>query len=278
MTNLDETNEYVLGTEEAETERLRFQHAVWREQAYALWARAGFRGGDSLLDLGCGPGFTSLDLAGFVGATGKVLAVDQSGRFLATLRQEAARQGAAHLETLESSIEALDVPPGSVDGAYARWLFCWLPDPALAVERVARALAPGGAIVIQDYIDWAAMDLLPPSPIFHRSIEACMASWRASGGDIDVGKRLPAIAQELGLVVEHYAPVARVGAVGSLEWRWMRSFYESYLSKLVERGELDGAHLAEHLALWAERDAAGDSWCYTPTMVDIVLRKPGVGI
>ena len=58
-----EKGEYVLGTNDEELMRLGFQHRVWGEQAFALWERAGFAPGQTIVDVGCGPGFATLDLA-----------------------------------------------------------------------------------------------------------------------------------------------------------------------------------------------------------------------
>ncbi len=52
-----------LGTTNLELRRLEDQHAIWRDHALASWHRAGFGTGQRLLDLGCGPGFASFDLA-----------------------------------------------------------------------------------------------------------------------------------------------------------------------------------------------------------------------
>jgi ubiquinone/menaquinone biosynthesis C-methylase UbiE len=74
--------EYVLGTDRAELERLGLQHQLWLAQAVAAWERAGFRRGHRILDVGCGPGFATVDLAQRVGPRGKFVAVDISQRFL----------------------------------------------------------------------------------------------------------------------------------------------------------------------------------------------------
>ena len=72
--------DYVLGTERAELERLGMQHQLWLAQAAEAWERAGFRPGQKLLDLGCGPGFATVDLAQRVGPRGQVVAVDIAER------------------------------------------------------------------------------------------------------------------------------------------------------------------------------------------------------
>src|SRR5262247_2672440 len=86
-----EEREYVLGTDDGELQRLGFQHRVWSAPAFALWERAGVHRGAAVLDVGCGPGYGTLDLARLVGEQGRVLGVDVSERFLAHLRDEAER-------------------------------------------------------------------------------------------------------------------------------------------------------------------------------------------
>ncbi|MCP3914134.1 MAG: methyltransferase domain-containing protein [bacterium] len=271
---MTEEAEYILGTDSAETRRLRFQHEVWVQQAHALWERAGLRGGDTVLDLGCGPGFTSFDLAHVVGSEGRVIACDESARFLEFLTAERERRGLAQVEPSHGAIEMLDLEPGSVDAAYARWLFCWVRDVEAALAPVARSLKPGGVVALQDYIDWGAMKLIPRSPIHDRAVEACMRSWHESEGTIDVGEILPAAAEACGLVVEHLRPIARTGRVGSLEWRWIGKFLHSYLPKLVKKGLFASEELDVFRAEWSHLSTERIGFCYTPVVVDIVLRKP----
>lgn len=269
----ESTKDYILGVERAELDRLRFQHTAWLAPMHRLLARAGLRGGARALDLGAGPGFTTVELARFVGPAGSVLAREQSADFLAFLRHERERLGLSWIEPSAGTVETLDLPEESVDLAYARWLLCWLPDPAPALERVVRALAPGGALVFQEYLDWAAMKLLPRSAVFDRGVAACMRSWEVGRATIDFAERAPEIAQRFDLALEVFEPVARTGDVGSLEWRWMGGFFSIYLPKLVERGLYGAAELDAWRAEWARREREGTSRVCTPTMADVVLRK-----
>ena len=68
--------------EDQELSRLAFQHQVWSEETAEMLRRAGFRLGHSLVDLGCGPGYLSFDLSKIVGPNGKVIAVDNSKKFI----------------------------------------------------------------------------------------------------------------------------------------------------------------------------------------------------
>jgi SAM-dependent methyltransferase len=272
---MPDEREYILGTDRAELERLEFQHHVWVEQLYALGARAGLREGQRVLDLGCGPGFTSWELARLVGPAGRVIACDESARFVEFVRAERERRGLPQVEPRRGRVEELDLAPASLDAAYARWLFCWLPDPGAVLARVAAMLRPGGALLVQDYLDWGAMKLLPRGAAFERAVAACMQSWKEGGSAIDVMELLPALAREHGLRVETFETRARLGGVGSLEWRWIEQFFRSYLQKLVERGSFAAGELEAWQEEWRARAARPASFVLAPTMADLVLRKPG---
>jgi len=268
-----EAGEYILGTDAQEFERLRFQHQVWVEQLFALVARAGLRAGDVVLDLGCGPGFTSLELADVVGPQGRVIARDQSPRFIEFLRRECVRLGRNEIEPSLGPVEELVLADGALDGAYARWLFCWLADPGAVLERVARALRPGGVLLLHEYLDWGAMRLVPQGAAFARAVEACLASWREGGATIDFAERVPGLAPRAGLELVHIRPIARLGRAGSLEWRWLDEVFRTYLPKVVERGLLRPAELSAWTREWEERAAEDASFVATPTMAEVLLQK-----
>ena len=62
-------NDYVLGTNDEELERLGLQHRVWRPIVLDCWRRAGITFGSRVIDVGAGPGFATMDLAELVGPT-----------------------------------------------------------------------------------------------------------------------------------------------------------------------------------------------------------------
>ena len=275
MSKLEIENAYILGTDDEELRRLGFQHSVWSGQAHELWRAAGLKPGDRVLDLGCGPGFISVELARFVGPTGRVLAHDRSPRFLRFLESECFRLGLANVETLLGEAESLSLPDRSIDACYARWLFCWLADPYAVLKSVAQALKPGGAILLQDYLDWGAMKAIPPSDNYMRARRACMESWRLGGGTINICEQVPALARRAGLTVELFHPVARLGAEPSPEWRWVIGFLHHYLPSTIEKGIYTQADFDAFRAEfpWPPADS-GSRFVYTPTVADVVLRKP----
>src|SRR5215475_13462482 len=101
MKTMSPDKDYILGTHDEEISRLALQHRVWRPRALDAWQRAGFTVGQTLLDLGCGPGSAALDLAEIVGPSGSVIAVDRSRRFLDALEAGRTRRGLGNIQALE---------------------------------------------------------------------------------------------------------------------------------------------------------------------------------
>ena len=127
---------YPFGYGDEELRRLGVQHRVWQEENLRRLSRAGFGQGNTLVDLGCGPGLTTIDLARRVGPTGRIIAVDRDGeRTIPRLREAVDVAGLKNVETRVADLDQFDLPSESVDGVYGRWVLMYLP------EREARALA-----------------------------------------------------------------------------------------------------------------------------------------
>src|SRR5690349_5115420 len=170
--------EYVLGTNRDELVRLGLQHQLWAGYAADAWERAGFGPGKKLLDVGCGPGYASLDLAARVGTRGEVRAIDISERFIHHLQSQARLRGLTQVTASVGQVERLNLSKGTFDGAYARWVLCFVKNPAAVVSGVARALKTGGAFVIQDYFDYEGVKIAPNCEVFRRFFKSVAQSWR----------------------------------------------------------------------------------------------------
>lgn len=267
----EEEDAYALGTGTPEIARLAQQSACWQAQLRDACAWAGIERGSKLLDLGCGPGFTSLDLAAWTGPEGSVLACDQSQRFLAFLAESIQDRDLCKIEIRPGAIEYLDVAPIH-DAAYARWLLCWLPDPKRALQRIASGLRSGACLLIQDYMDWGAMSLLPGSSAFLNVKRACLASWRGKY-TTDIVPELFELGPAAGFKVEAVRPIARLGAPGSPEWTWIGDFLHSYGAELVKSNQLSKQEYTAFQVEMRQREERGFGVLQTPTMADVVLRK-----
>jgi ubiquinone/menaquinone biosynthesis C-methylase UbiE len=265
--------EYVLGTDDAEFARLGLQHRLWSEQAFACWERVGVRTGMTVLDVGAGPGFATLDLAQLVTPSGRVIAVDESARFIGHLEARARSFGIRNVEAHVQDAQLLDVGPACADVAYARWVLCFTPRPQDVVARVAAALKPGGLFAVQDYIDWAALSLSPKSDAFLRVMPAVGKSWRDRGGDPQVGRRLPALMAECGLRMERIMPLQRIARSTDPLWQWPTSFFANFIPRLVEQGLVSENDWREMERDWETLSRDPNAFFWTPSMVEVVARR-----
>jgi len=268
------TGEYVLGTGDHELQRLGFQHQVWSAQAFSLWERAGFGPGQTIIDVGCGPGYATFDLVDLVGPRGRVVAVDQSEPFLAHLRARAAALGVEQqIDVRKGDVETATRFAEGADGAYVRWVLCFVKDPEAVIAAIARSLRVGGTCAIQDYYFYRAISLGPPSDIFRRTIAAVDESFRRRGGDPDIGIRLPALFGRHGLEVVHAEPIVRAARPGSSLWQWPTWFFENYVPALVEMGLLTDADQHRFAEDWARHTADPNAIFVTPPVIDYVAVK-----
>ena len=267
--------DYVLGTHDEEIARLGLQHRVWRSRVLDAWRRAGFGAGQSLIDVGCGPGFATLDLAAIVGRAGRVHAVDRSRRFLDALESERRARGFEQIEVHERDLDAgLRLDADSLDGAWCRWVFAFVRNPRELLAGIARALRPGGALVIHEYLDYATWRLTPRSPEFEEFVRAVMASWREHGGEPDVGLELPRWCAELGFEVRERRPIVDVIPPGDPIWPWPKAFVEINLHRLVELERLSPERARAIGGAFAAAEAAPDALMVTPAVLEIhAVRK-----
>ena len=264
--------DYVLGTQDEELERLGLQHRVWRPAVLDAWRRAGLRPGQTALDVGAGPGFAATDLAEIVGRGGRVVAVERSRRFLDALAARAGRLGLANIEAREQDAVDQGYGEGFADFAWCRWLLCFVAEPARVVGHIATALKPGAAAVFHEYADYGAWRLLPPDPRHERFRDLVMQSWRDSGGDPDVGARLPALLEAAGLEIVEARPIDWTLRRRDFAWGWPASFMATGARRLAELGYLADAE-ADELATLLDR-ADADSWMMTPLVLELIAHKP----
>jgi SAM-dependent methyltransferase len=272
MTDREE-QEYLLGTHQAELERLGFQHRLWAPQTVALWEKAGFGPGMTLLDLGSGPGYASVELAQLAGRSGGVIAVDLSQRFLQHVDALVPAPGAAPIRTLQSDAHRLDLDDASVDGAWARWVLCFTADPGAVVREVSRALRPGGRFAILDYINYRALTVSPKWPAIERVIDATNESFRVHGGSGEIGRELPRLLRDAGFSTVDIEPVVRVARPDSPLWQWPSTFFRGYTPTLVELGLLTHDEAAAFHAAWDALSQNPDAFFFTPLLIGIVATR-----
>lgn len=179
-----------------DTDRLARQARVMAEATGAFLSRLGLRAGWACLDVGCGDGQVTLELARAVGPTGRAVGIDIDEQALAIARRSAQRSG---LSTEFIRADATE-PPGrdAFDLAYARLLLSHLADPSAALRAMRSAVRVGGCVAVEDLFT-GTLRSEPPAPALDRMQDVYSATVRAHGGDPTLGPRLPALVAAAGL-------------------------------------------------------------------------------
>lgn len=153
--------------------------------------------GRSLLDVGCGPGTLTVDLARRL-APGRVVGIDAEEGVLEEARAHAAAAGVDNVEFHPGEAYALAFDDGSFDLVHAHQVLQHLAEPARALDEMARVCRPGGTVAARD-ADYPSFAWYPADPLLDRWMELYCAVTRANGGWPDAGRRLKAFAFEAGL-------------------------------------------------------------------------------
>ncbi|MDA0666558.1 MAG: methyltransferase domain-containing protein [Planctomycetota bacterium] len=270
-----ESNAYLLGTAIPELQRLELQNELWSSQTEALWNAAGFGPGQHILELGCGPGFSSLALAQRVGETGKVLGWDRSQGFLDHLAARAEESGLPWLETFQGDVLSSQNPAleGSMDGVFSRWLLCWMKRPMDAIETAHKALRKGGKIVLFDYFHYRSLDLLPHNDAFRHGLQAVENAWYAAEGNPDVGTILPNLVEEAGFEIEHCKLITRYAKAEDPLWQWPMSFFPGFMRQLAVDNYLTTQEAEDFLAAFRASEKHPNGLFLAPPMLELVAVK-----
>ncbi|MFI9719705.1 class I SAM-dependent methyltransferase [Streptomyces sp. NPDC052396] len=229
-----------------------------------------------ILDIGCGPGTITADLAALV-PQGRVTGLDPAGSVLERARSMAAQRGLDNLEFTTGDVRALDFPDGSFDAVHAHQVLQHLADPVGALREMRRVCRPGGLIAVRDG-DYAAMHWYPLSPGLDEWQRLYPRVARASGGEPDAGRRLLSWARCAGLTDVTATASAWCYATPADRAWWSelwaeRTLASSYARLAVEGGHTDRAGLERIAEAWREWGRHPDAWFSVPSG-ELLCRVP----
>ena len=266
-----DTTHYVIRGGLEGRERLRILGRVMRPSSLSLFERLDLTDGLACLDVGCGGGDATLELARKVAPRGSVVGVDIDETKLEIARAEAAEQGVRNVEFQLSDIREADVP-ALFDVVYARFLLTHLSDPAGAVSALYRHLRPGGRIAVED-IDFSGYFTYPESKAFRRYCELYCATVVRRGGDPNIGPRLPELVKQGGFEavgISVVQPIAMEGEAKVLTPLTMENIAGAVLADgLASQTEIDD--LVRELYEFA---ANPNTVAGTPRVVQVWAQRP----
>lgn len=106
--------------------------------------------GDSVLELGCGPGNSFAELRKRVGETGRVVGVDYSAGMVGRAKSRVRQEGWDNVDVVRGDATTLGIEPESFDAVYAAMSLTAMPDPDAAIREAFSVLQNGGRIAVLD--------------------------------------------------------------------------------------------------------------------------------
>jgi SAM-dependent methyltransferase len=154
------------------------------------------RAGQSLLDVGCGPGTITADLALLV-APGEVVGLDAAADVVAQAHDHARGLGLPNVRFEVGDLYDLPYPDGAFDVIHLHQVLQHVADPTAALVALRRVLAADGVLGARDS-DYAAFTWSPSDPLLDRWRALYMAVTERNGHDAAIGPRLLAHAHAAG--------------------------------------------------------------------------------
>ena len=250
----------------------------WRTAANsAAYLLPRLRPGMDLLDVGCGPGTITADLARIV-APGRTVGVDRSIEVIESARAEQHEPlTGARVGYMAGDVYRLGLPIRSFDVVHAHQVLQHLSDPAAALTEIRRVLRPGGVLAVRDS-DYGGFFWAPADRRLDRWRQVYQAVGRANGADPQVARRLPALVAGAGFT-EVEASSSTWTFAGGDDRRWWgglwadRTVASSFAEQAVRYGIADPAEMEDLAAGWREWAGRPDGLFVVPH-VEVVGRCP----
>jgi SAM-dependent methyltransferase len=236
----------------------------WRTaQNSAAHLLPALRPGQSLLDVGCGPGTITAELAALI-SPGRVTAVEITEDALSLARTEAQARGQSNIDFLVADVHALDMPDAVFDVTHAHQVLQHVADPVAALREMRRVTRPGGIVAVRDS-DYAAFTWYPAVPELDEWLALYRQAARANGGEPDAGRRLLSWARQAGFTdIVATSSTWCYATQEDRDWwggMWADRIVRSGIAdQLVEMGLASRADLQRLSDGWRRWAAAPDGW------------------
>jgi SAM-dependent methyltransferase len=152
--------------------------------------------GMRLLDVGCGPGTLTVDLARRV-VPGTVIGIDVSEEVVTEARAYAVEAAVEGVEFVAGDFRSAGFEPGSFDVVHAHQVLQHLRDPVGALREMGALAKPGGIVAARDSV-YSSFAWSPADARLDRWLEIYLAVTTRNGADADAGVRLLGWAHQAG--------------------------------------------------------------------------------
>jgi ubiquinone/menaquinone biosynthesis C-methylase UbiE len=265
--------DYVLGTHQAEINRLGLQHQVWRPYVLDAWNRAGMTRGSKVIDFGAGPGHATIDASDIVGPGGTVIALERSPHFLDFARQSIERREARWVQVVECDLMDDPVECNDADIAWCRWVASFVTRPEILMEKLFGALRVGGKAVLHEYQQYSTWRTIPASSALDSFVAEVTASWRATGGEPDIIASLLPLMSAMGFRLREVRPIIFAVHPNHFTWQWPAAFVSTNAARLVALGRVSQEWADKVVRDFSALEANPSTLLVTPLVMEIIAEK-----
>ncbi|PSN69916.1 S-adenosyl-L-methionine-dependent methyltransferase [Corynespora cassiicola Philippines] len=222
-----------------------------------------------ILDVGCGPGTISVDLASRI-PHGFVYAIDPSADVIEKARKHAEEKGVTNVRFEVGDIfkwqELDEVKEGTFDIVHAHQVLQHLQDPLGAMKEMKRLTKPGGIVAVRD-VDYSAMIWYPEIEGMQKWQDLYLSVAKGLNCDPNIGKRLHAVAMEAGFPRSDIDASTHTWTFSTPEERawwcglWAdRTVQSDYKKKALDSGFATEEDLHRISETWRELEKREDGW------------------
>ena len=234
---------YPIENRTGEIERLHTQSAAMASDARVMLDRIGVKAGWACLDIGCGPGGITGLLSERVGPTGRVVGLDMDEQFLAHARANAPD----NVEFRRGDAYGSDLPAETFDLVHMRFVASTAGGPEYLLREAMRLVRAGGVVALQEP-DGSTLNCYPPHPAWDRLKAALLGTFAGVGADLQLARRLYALARHAGLADVQYRPfLLGVRSIDPMV-DYLPSTVESLRATVLKLGLLSEAEFPKILA------------------------------
>jgi ubiquinone/menaquinone biosynthesis C-methylase UbiE len=221
-----------------------------------------------ILDVGCGPGTITVDLASRV-PSGSVLGIDPSASVIDKARSHAQEKAMTNVRFDVGDIHKWEETDGisekAFDIVHVHQVLQHLQDPLSAMRQMKRLVKPGGILAVRD-ADYSAMQWYPPIAGLRTWLDLYITLAKRIDCDPSIGRRLHAVAMQAGFDrrdVEASADTWVFSTEEEREWwcgLWAdRVMQSNFRTNALEYGKREG-DLREIVEAWRELQRAEEGW------------------
>lgn len=226
------SDQYALGYREAEQQRLQRQAEQLGSESARLFDQIGIVDGARVLEIGCGPRGCLDLLSERVGTSGLVVGVELSPEAVELARVFLAERGLQNVDVLAGDACSAGLAEGSFDLVTSRLVLVTIPHPEQVISAAVGLTRPGGAVAFHE-VDMAACVCDPPAQAWTTLIDLYQAVSNKNGNDFYLGRRLPRLLRQGGLLDVHVNPIMHVHPPGDPRRTLLLEFADNFKDRIV---------------------------------------------